>query len=706
MSSNKSDVSLRARFVMALCVSAALSGTVWGQKTKTDLPSATTSATASKWFDAGTWSPAGLPTASDDVVLGGVYSGTDDTSLFFTVDAGGTAVARSLRVDALVPVGAVNDSTLTFNALASPVEVTNFAMGTLVHSQVLASLGSFKATDATAANVLGDAGGSASATVTSQGVAGVPDLDVAGRLRVGNSLDADSGVSSLGELRLNEGALARVGGNISVGREGGIGRLHGFGGSKLEALSNLIVGASGASLSDGSYVPSDGELELSGSFVDGAPAVVSVPNGRFDIATNTLDNLSSAASGTVSAFISRIEVGVDSTNASMVIGRGVVVDGNGIISRSTGQLSTAGSAFVLTPNPLPALETAGTVFVGLEGGDGSLTADGSWQKIGGDVVVGSGTKNFNNTTVASTGTYTVNLNSKVEIARNIFIGTDGGIGTFTAVANGDGGSTVRADYVSVGNGGTGKLQVDGMNTVRVNNLEIFTATALANNRAGGTVELGIQQSQSATLSTVDFHANGEGDRFDWQGGRFDLRGGRVYDWGENTFTIPAQGIFSGYGKIETSVENNGLMQIGLTLDSYFYNATLEVTQAFTSLSSGTIEMLIFEPTRINGGAFQTIIIDGDATFDGTLTVSSVFNENWNVYTGANVLPGDTFQLFSYGGLVSGTFSTLNLPTLPEYLYWDTSHLYTDGTIIVAAIPEPTMMASLVLPVAFAARRRR
>ena len=49
--------------------------------------------------------------------------------------------------------------------------------------------------------------------------------------------------------------------------------------------------------------------------------------------------------------------------------------------------------------------------------------------------------------------------------------------------------------------------------------------------------------------------------------------------------------------------------------------------------------------------------------------------------------GDSFDLFDFGGLVTGTFGTMNLPTLSG-LAWDTSDLLIGGTITVISSSQP------------------
>jgi hypothetical protein len=50
--------------------------------------------------------------------------------------------------------------------------------------------------------------------------------------------------------------------------------------------------------------------------------------------------------------------------------------------------------------------------------------------------------------------------------------------------------------------------------------------------------------------------------------------------------------------------------------------------------------------------------------------------------------GDSFQILSVAGTVSGQFSSITMPTLPVGLGWDLSNLYTTG--VVAVITAPTI----------------
>jgi autotransporter family porin len=101
-----------------------------------------------------------------------------------------------------------------------------------------------------------------------------------------------------------------------------------------------------------------------------------------------------------------------------------------------------------------------------------------------------------------------------------------------------------------------------------------------------------------------------------------------------------------------------------------------------------------------GGGYDKVIVAGLLTLgNGTLDVTD--------FDGFTPTAGNMFDLLDWGSL-SGTFSQIMLPTLSDGLAWDVSRLYLDGTISVAAVPEPQTYAMLLAGLAlltFAMRRR-
>ena len=96
-----------------------------------------------------------------------------------------------------------------------------------------------------------------------------------------------------------------------------------------------------------------------------------------------------------------------------------------------------------------------------------------------------------------------------------------------------------------------------------------------------------------------------------------------------------------------------------------------------------------------GSGYDHLEISGQATLNGTLNV--------NLSSGFTPSLGQSFDLIS--GATTGKFAKINLPSLQRGLNWDTSDLYTTGTIRV--VPEPSTMVLLcVAAIGLLAHARR
>jgi hypothetical protein len=113
--------------------------------------------------------------------------------------------------------------------------------------------------------------------------------------------------------------------------------------------------------------------------------------------------------------------------------------------------------------------------------------------------------------------------------------------------------------------------------------------------------------------------------------------------------------------------------------------------------SGTTVMELGGTER--GITYDAMDVTGSIVFGGTLTVSYI--------TAYTPLLNDSFNLFSRTGGSSSAFSVLNLPALDAGLSWNTTNLYTSGTISVVgtAIPESGTYAAVVGLVALALAMR-
>jgi autotransporter-associated beta strand protein len=111
--------------------------------------------------------------------------------------------------------------------------------------------------------------------------------------------------------------------------------------------------------------------------------------------------------------------------------------------------------------------------------------------------------------------------------------------------------------------------------------------------------------------------------------------------------------------------------------------------------TGLLEIEIGGETR--GTEYDVLVSSGDVVLQGgsTLAVSLI----------SPFAPemGNEFDILDFS-TITGQFTTYNLPALGGDLMWDTSGLYTDGTIGVA--PEPATLALMGIGCVIVALRRR
>ena len=154
---------------------------------------------------------------------------------------------------------------------------------------------------------------------------------------------------------------------------------------------------------------------------------------------------------------------------------------------------------------------------------------------------------------------------------------------------------------------------------------------------------------------------------------------------ELTFTQFVKGAGSTTGNVEYQASY---------LPSNSPNAVTVQNVLLDSTSTLIMELAGVAP----GSGYDQLDISGQATLNGTLDVQLL-----NDFTPS---AGDSFDLFDGG--TTGSFAQINLPALRGGLTWDTTNLYSNGTISV--VPEPSTIALLAAGVlallGSAAQRRR
>ncbi len=150
--------------------------------------------------------------------------------------------------------------------------------------------------------------------------------------------------------------------------------------------------------------------------------------------------------------------------------------------------------------------------------------------------------------------------------------------------------------------------------------------------------------------------------------------------------VTGAGLYAGTG---TSFYE-GIFHVGnspalITIENISnYDSSSKLTMDLAGLTAGGC-------TPDDCAHYAQIIFNNDVQFNGGELAVSFYND-------FTAQAGDLFDLFQFNGKHSGEFGSLLLPTLANGLSWDTSKLYLDGAISVAAVPLPasiwTMGATL------------
>lgn len=164
-------------------------------------------------------------------------------------------------------------------------------------------------------------------------------------------------------------------------------------------------------------------------------------------------------------------------------------------------------------------------------------------------------------------------------------------------------------------------------------------------------------------------------------------------------TVPAgrrlnnTGVLTGRsGTFDADIDSTGSILVG-------ENGRAGLLTIDGELHLGGTSSLAFELAGTTTSSYDRLLVSGTLLADGAVRVATI----------SNFAPklGDTFDLFD-APLVSGTFTTVELPPLAQGLAWDSS-LLSSG--IIKVVPEPAAPAAvafsvLAAPAAAVARGRR
>jgi len=560
------------------------------------------------------------------------------------------------------------------------------------------------------------------------GSGGVSQIGTGTTILTGANTYTGTTTISSGALQIgNAGSVGSIASDVSLQNDGALifartglvtygGAVSGTSGSILKQNSGTLS-LTGASTFSGTTTVTAGNITLdNGNALQNSTVSVGTTNGlRFGTGTNSYTVGALAGSGNFAlqdTASSAVTLRAGNNNASSSYS-GDLTGAGSLVKVGTGTLTLTGS------NSFSGAVTVtdGGLQIGQGGVAGTLTSDVNIQNNASLTFAKTGNTTYGGV-ISGTSGLLQKLNSGTLILTNAstFSGTTliqntAGNNIRLANTNALQNSTVS---VSVTNG----LQFDtGTNSYTIGALSGGSNFALQDTGSSAVI---LRTGNNNTNSTYSGVMSGTGALVKIGTGTLTLSGSNTYT-GDTTVSAGTV-LLNGAGQLGTgNVKVNGNLSIsGITGSVYTLTASQTLSGTGTILASGkTLEIAgtlapgnspgtltvnggltldsssasNFEITGTGAGLFDHLTVNGTLTFDGTL----------NLTTSYSAALGETVDLFDWTAL-SGTFASITGTSLGGGLSWDTSNLYTNGTITV--VPEPSTVSAFVIGAAFLLFRRR
>jgi fibronectin-binding autotransporter adhesin len=526
------------------------------------------------------------------------------------------------------------------------------------------------------------------------------DLDITGLVSNGSIIKEGPGTLRLSAANTYAGGTTLNAGTILIGNDAalGTGMLTGGGGTLRpdgagRTIANLFSGS--LTLDCVFDVTLNNSANLNGNITkNGSGALIFAQPASFDGLTFNVGTVRFDAPITFTGGLTNTTTMLLAAQTPTLTVGGAGLNNQGSFTLAGGTLAianmTSSGSFVFDSGTLSAIQDGGTISASIVSNTPNTTINVNANNVSignpasftgfnhqGILNVGPNTVTLNSAGFARLGMLTSLVGGTITAPNGVALSTGSnliGNGAVNARVSGVAGSIIEAD---------GALALGDLASPAGFNFggELHTKQFAVTLNASGPAKLG-------SLTTLGDGANA---------GTLNAANGFVVDFGDALTgfgTINSTNALAERATINGTVQGDSAGQ-PITLSGYikgvgtFNNVTFTGTYSpGLSPTIATVGSITLAPASsllmevggtTAGSSYDQIQANGTLSLSGTLLVSLI--------NGFNPAAGNSFDILEWGSL-SGTFSSIQLPTLAGGLQWNTSNLYTTGvlSIDVAGIP--------------------